>query len=256
MAGDGVLRDQDLIPSLLSQQLHVTCFNYAQSGFTQANELIVLMRLLTAGHRPDVVLFYDGGNEALYRVGFGQPHMAYTAYSRVPDLLNMRGMFARYLVGFVRRKSRILHTLLPDIDDPWLGAPHLTTETEVMRSRAQEVAEAFVEHAYFVKGLAEYYDFRLLIVVHPTLFTKRYLSDEEQALRVKIQTNAPSLEPIVTMTYDAIRARLPLPHVVDFSDAFGDSSHSVYVDFLHVSPRGNRMLATRLAEAIREAQEG
>src|SRR3989454_1100907 len=63
------VRDQGTIPSFLTSSLlreGVQCsvFNYGDQAFTFKQEIMRLTLLLRDGRRPNVVLFYDGVNEA------------------------------------------------------------------------------------------------------------------------------------------------------------------------------------------------
>ena len=66
MWGDGA-NDAGTIPSQFASLTGIFSENFAERGYTAHQSLIQLMQLLQKGHRPALVIFYDGVNEVLHK---------------------------------------------------------------------------------------------------------------------------------------------------------------------------------------------
>jgi len=260
IAGDGVLRDEDLIPSQLSEILNRlypnTLFevrSYAQSGFNQGNEVVLLARLLAGGERPNLVLFYDGDNDVVHRIGFGEPHMSYSFFKKSSSFFNytIKDTIRMWLLSGLRNKSALLRSLLPPMEDPRAEEVYLAQDPQLIKKRSDGVAEFYAGNMDLVRALSEHYHFRHLLFLQPNVFTKRVRSVEEQQILERVRAEASSLEEIFTVGYPAIRERFRdsgAGDFVDVTDLYQESPVSVYVDPAHVSPRGNLLIAQRIAE--------
>ena len=60
--GSGV-RDDGTIPSQFAATTGFWSENFGESGYTAHQDLMLLMQLLQDGHRPGIVVFYDGVND-------------------------------------------------------------------------------------------------------------------------------------------------------------------------------------------------
>ena len=79
---------------------HLRVYNLGQMGYQIHDEITLLVDVLRQGYVPDVVVFYDGANEA----GRGLP-------SRITDNVLARyveGDYANWLVGYLRSDEPIL----------------------------------------------------------------------------------------------------------------------------------------------------
>ena len=265
LAGDGIFRDQDLIPSqlahLINKKNNDTFYefhNYAQSGFNQGNEVILLVRLLSQGARPDLVIFYDGVNDSLQRVGFGEPHMAYSSFVSAPKLGSMRDIFRRWFINWLRRKSAMLELLLPAVPDP-RPPSQFTTDPKLMQGRAEQLSDFYFGNMDLVEKLSKGYGFKYVLILQPTLFTQSKRSKEEQELFHKVEAIAPSIQKVFDVSYPMLRKRFSegkSPNFVDFSSVYGNVDISIYSDFMHCSPKGNEIIAREIADIMEARWSG
>lgn len=115
MAGDGILRDVDLIPSIIAKNLNEKyssnqCFevkNFAQSGFNQGNEYVLFMDILSKGEIPDYVIFYDGATDILQNVLYGEPHMGFEMFNLISTWWSS-GDYNRFVTYLALKKSAFL----------------------------------------------------------------------------------------------------------------------------------------------------
>ncbi len=84
--GEGV-RDDYTIPSWLQRFLDQTAYrtqitNFGQEGYVSTQEMIVLFEQLQKGNIPDIVIFYDGFNDAGSAMGNGVAGSSYDERNR------------------------------------------------------------------------------------------------------------------------------------------------------------------------------
>jgi hypothetical protein len=257
IAGDGIIRDEDLLTTLLYQRLkeqkrHV-CWvikNYGQSGFNQGNEFVELMLLLSKGNRPDFVIFYDGANDALYRVYFGRPHMAHETFQRA--VRPRSGLVGSVLHPLIRHSS-LLSYLVPSRESGEERALR-AVDLDTVKERARHVAELYAGNIGFTAGLGQYMGFQTMLVLQPNLFSKDKLSFEESRLLEATRSKLPLMEEAFHHTYEAILGKESAVSrcrcVVDLRTVFDQAGGSQFVDMIHVSPAGNRLVAHELSRQV------
>jgi hypothetical protein len=65
--------DAGTIPSQFAALTKVHAENFAESGYIAHQSLVLLLQLLQAGHRPDLVVFLDGVNEVQAKCNTWRP---------------------------------------------------------------------------------------------------------------------------------------------------------------------------------------
>jgi hypothetical protein len=225
-------RDIDTIPSQFALRTGLQARNFGESAYTAHQSLEMMMRLLQGGERPAAVVFYDGVNDVAHkcRVELGPYSDAQEAKTR--RLLEQRG--AR---GALRATIERLSTLFAEdeIADKY--------DCDDNRVKAAAVADAMISDWRISAAVAALHGVRFYAALQPVLYFSRtradHLSRENDAEREK-QFRA---------VYPLLREAVARAGFLDFIDVF-DRDEYIYIDFCHVSPNGNALVAARLAEAI------
>lgn len=261
VAGDGLLRDADTIPSALARELSMqfpnvsfSVKNYGASGFNQDNSVVLLTTLLRRGEIPEVVVFYDGNNDVIGQIAADLPHMNYSAFQQIfnpppPDTLPAR--IAKAIVA----RSHLVRWGLFLFKRGDVTTPELTYDPKVIADRAQRRATAMVGNYDFVQHLGKVYGFSVVAVLQPSLYTLARPSEEEKQVLAQNRRHADYVEITINAGYAALRQAV-LNHgavsevFTDITNAFDEKDGAVYVDHIHVSPRGNRIVGRRLADLV------
>lgn len=276
VAGDGIPCSKGLITSYLQDILNqnaqgcYSVYNYGSSGFNQGNELALFVELLKAEKIPDIAVFYDGSNDATHKVAMSVPLMGYSRYVLAGQ--PSKGIFARF-AGFVVDHSALLTYLIHGrhrdkyhiaMDEN--GVPYRTYPFDgeflsdaSIEKRAVRTAKEFVRSLALMQRLSEAYGVKVIFVLQPTIFTTSPLSEEESALLEKTNQKAPYL----ATAHDKLNKHI-LKEVsssdrdlsfLDATSALHGKARSVFIDYVHVSPVGNEMLAKVLADKIQGLSE-
>lgn len=256
----GEVPDSYTIPSLLQAALNAQTPNFwrvenwGASTVTAAQQLERLKTIPL--NRGDVVLFYDGHNDALQGVFYNNPQgwMVQSNREKLASLGPVRA-FAVRLNLWLRDRSAFMAAVLPAPDS---AAPaHLATPEKIeplVARTASLYAEALSEAARYSQSKGA----RFVHVLQPTLASKQPLSAYEQTLLA-----TPMLVPMGTIS--ATAATLPaLQKVSQNLKAKGIASYDgtallnslptdVFLDFCHLGSQGNAAVADWLAATLDKA---
>ena len=261
IAGEGIFRDIDVIPSLFSKYLNENslkrCFevrNYAASGYAQDNEFVLLTRLLSQGERPDIVIFYDGGNDVIQKIVWNKPHMAYDFFNRVSNIWSgdeAVGNLFTTISQKIRSKSA-LHSLLAPTSSaaPATSNMALPSEVSLIAKRTNSLVEKMCGNMKVVSGLGKSFGFQTVLALQPVIYTKQHPASEELSLLALLKKHAPVFQSAFESGYERIVHKFEQPdHCgVRFINltAVIETEEPVFVDYIHISPLGNDFVARAL----------
>lgn len=253
--------DDLTIPSLLWKNLgpKFRVVNYAERMFTTTQNMNLLLELLSANKKPDIVIFYDGWNDTL----------AGTLSPGIP----------RQPMFFTSESSRNMQTLLGPLNSEWFelawqkgpfnyffnllalhGGPSSTSHPFFPRDaitdsrlnkNIQRTLDSYLEFTRQVKSLALVYKFEPYFFWQPNLISgKNMVFPYEQEIIAK---RSPALRKAFQEMYLASKSRLQDKEeqkIYFLGDIFKNSDQPVYVDSHHTSSFGNRIIAKKIAKQI------
>jgi len=252
-------RDDYTVPSELSKILnakiksHVEVLNFAENGHVATQSLLTLMMELRRGNVPDIVVFYDGINDSFSAHQNGEAGIPQNEYNRRAEFnvlhKDMRYLFYRAAMPILFRRSLRLidkvvnvfvskdkNTKLPVALNPELPHSVLSVYSDIMHQ---------------VRSYGARYEFESCFFWQPSLFTKKQLTEFEASEK---QVNIRYAE-ILAAVHSKIAGFSELNKAngfYDISDIFDDQSEGLYLDFAHVSEKGNQIIAEAMAPEIIE----
>ena len=263
--------DHETIPSRLSSVLNreygidAAVRNLGERGFVSTQEVIYLMRELQSGRRPDVVVFYDGVNDAAAVSLWPEFPGAHVSFDTVRDRFEMDvdgGSFGSFLrsTGLYAASRIVLDRLEADPferDGIIIYSAADTGSTPNYRWLAERGIDVWLFNARVVGSMAKTYGFMPLVLFQPGLWSSgKPLDPSEESLL------ASEMEFAGLMTLMTVRSEMhsvleersskgDAPDwVVNLNDLFSETRDPVYIDYVHVSERGNRIAARRIAEEV------
>ena len=251
-------RDQDTLPSHLSRLLneHGRPFvvrNYGDIAYTFTQELINLILLLKAGHRPDYVIFYDGVNDVYAAYQSGRPGSVIDCF-HLPEKFNERmtplrafwigvtGLLREHCMIY-RYAGRLAGSSGRPADFPEVGA---TFSDEQLRDLAERVADDYATSHALLEPLSKAYGFDYLTFWQPVSLTEEHLLPEE---RLDIRTEDKALAAVHRYILGDLRER-ELKNFWDVSDALRGRDTLYYLDYCHLTGQGNAAVARRMCEIL------
>ena len=254
MYGTGV-PDWATLPSYLSGELNAgadcaVVSNFGVEGYVSNQELIVLMEQLKGGAHPDIVIIYDGLNDAGAAgpaSGAPNPHFAFdTIKLRIEGSIGGRMDFVREsytlrLAGairgflFRRRSSRSV------LDE--------------LHTKAVAALDNYEANLEVAKALARAYHFQIYCFWQPSLYygQKPLVPFEKQLPEIATRD---SWSLITTAVYQEAATRAAASGSFTFlGEIFDSVPEPLYIDEGHLGPRGNELAAQAVAKYIQGHSE-
>jgi hypothetical protein len=239
MWGTGV-DDANTIPSLVRQLGGFRSQNYGEGAYTAHQGLLLLIELLQDGHRPDIVVFYDGVNEVAQKCRSELTPKSHAREARISAALRATSADKTYDLRYMAGPLLAAAQGLADA----LGLRRLETtfncNTDVRK--AQQIADNLIQDWDVARRLVESYGGRFVGILQPVA----YYSDTK-----KDHVRFPDLQKRqYEAVYPLIREKMAgWPGLHDFTGVL-DHDEYIYIDFCHVSPNGNRYIAQKLVEVL------
>jgi lysophospholipase L1-like esterase len=250
--GTGV-PDWATLPSFLSRDLNaassncVVVSNFGVEGYVTNQEILLLMEQLKAGGHPDMVIFYDGLNDAgAAGPSFGppQPHFDIAKIkARVEGSLSARLDFVREsytlrLAGAIRNFLFRQHSSRSILDE--------------LQPKALATVDNYEANLRVAKALAKAYNFRIYWFWQPSL----YYGHKPM---VPFEQQLPNTDPwsrLATGVYQEAETRAASTGDFIFLGGIFDSvKEPVYIDQGHLGPLGNELAAQAVANYIQDHSE-
>ena len=261
MWGVGV-RDADTLPSevaRLFEQDNVACqvTNYGEAGWVSWQGVLQLEDLCASGDVPDAVVFYDGVNEVFAKLQSPEERRPLTdmgdlarGFSFVST--SSLGTLPPVLADIYRRNSLVFDILHILAEGPVRAREPLKfskAEKVPVRHLAAGSVRDYLGTCEVVRALAKQYKFRALFVWQPVLPTKRSPSPaEREILKATRVLDIAFYREVYAAASSLVGQETAC---INLSNAFDDTDETYYVDWCHLSERGNRLIAARLYKDIK-----
>ncbi len=246
--------DQDTIPSYLQARLggNFRVYNFGDTGWVSTQEFNYLLHQLALGNVPDYVVFYDGANDGF--TGAYSP-----AIPRDPVNLRVHDKNAQRLTAWPRlivdAYDRTNYKLFLDYVMKRVGpSPKKRWDDDVasrVDNNAQAVVDLYEAHMRQVKALAAEYGFKAFFFWQPNLFAgaRRALPYEQQLIASASPMWVMSQQRVYQKAKTAFSGR-ESEGVLFLGDIFEDINEPIYVDWVHVGPRGNEIIGNEIARRL------
>jgi len=253
--------DAGTIPSYLLQEIEpqvggtVCMVNFGESAYTSTQNLITLIAELQQGNVPDFVIFYDGVNDTS-AVFTSAEQWTHANLSRITKRFEPIDPLWHQLL-----KSRRLYLMAQKIRMQNREAPILTFAQDAS-TVAGYVSTAYTENYQIVDALSQKYQFDYAFFWQPVIrYSQKELTSEEEAMvdtakLVQISFDDEIYDRIefLHLVYDHVIPKLEqLEFAYDISNVFEDEQTLAYIDFVHVTPAANQLVAAKMFEQIQSS---
>lgn len=253
-------RDDFTIPAILGgllrkDRIPSRVVNFGESGHVSTQEVVALLLQLKQGHVPEVVIFYDGINDAYSAY---QQHVAglpQNEFHRVEEFnLTDEDRLGRLAGALVRHGAHGLATMRgvrAAVGWFGFGAPAIQALSPAhANALAGEVGKAYWDNVRLVASMGARYGFRSLFYWQPAVFQKKHLTPYESAERLawqdfgRFHQNATEAVGRMRPTAEGQPAFWSLDAIV------ADVSAPLFIDFAHVSEEANDLIAHKIAADV------
>lgn len=274
MWGEG-LPDEHTIPSLAARERNsisdtAVITNYGEIGYGSSQNLMQLIRLLSSGNIPDVVVWLDGCNDMFLNVLDNTPHETFRDTGMRQRLGNIWKLpedgkqattvrnSSVFGTEFLNQAVDMLTTYVQIIRYPVEfsrslrgsgGTSGTVSDSGVDPDRAAlRITDAYIGNVQVLEALSEYYGFDYYLFWQPTLFTKRLIG-KEQNLPDARRDDFDELSVLYRRTGDILTSS-KLRQFTDLSALFAESDKTVFTDSCHVTADGNTEITREILSVI------
>ncbi|MCS6834767.1 MAG: GDSL-type esterase/lipase family protein [Anaerolineae bacterium] len=250
MWGYGV-PDWNTIPAYLQANLAdlgVCVVNYGEVAYNSTQSLIRLIRLLQAGERPDMVIFYDGSNDlaTANRTSEAGLHFYIEDIApRVDAVARSSGPEPHLLAQWLRLSGlyRLLAETPPRPQPNWALPP-------LDEDFVDDVTTTYLENIRMAQAVAEAYDITFVAFIQPALpLVRGPLTDEMQRFLYDMPGGLPELFRVVYPRWQ--QAAEADDHLVYLGSLLDGMSPQPWIDFNHLNPWGNLAVAQAITDVVR-----
>lgn len=244
--------DSLTIPAQLQQLLSSTydVYNFGEAGYVHAQCQQLLLQLLAECNIPDIVVFLDGANDTytgVYSPGVPR-HPHHRGNPLVEKLKGLPGL-SNYSVLINRISSSTKDGLRESADYDALCRPHIP-------ARATQTMDTYLRMTHQTTAIAKEMGFNAHFFWQPTM-----LGGSRDLLPYEIDL-AKSYSAVMTEAFTATQDIAEQRIVASTADnvhfighAFDTLPQPIYIDWCHIGPQGNAVLAAIIARQIRKDTE-
>ena len=246
-------------PSYLAESLGkltgqcVAVENFGVETLSMNQELIRLMQALKTGRKPDLVVFYDGANDASFGTNLPGPK-AYGYYEDDKPLMDERhSMIAPLqnlkLVQLVRRGLRRANAGQAQTIEIQGEIQRIGASDQESKERAKRTMDNYIANMEVVQALADAYHFRVYFFWQPVSFYGKPHACKEAWTIIANQGSSHGTK-AVQETYQEAEERAGGAGITSLVHLFDETNACVFVDPVHLGPAGNRLVAAAIAATI------
>lgn len=246
-------RDDHTIPAEASRRLQplagpgerIEITNFGENGYVMTQGIIQLVLQLRAGNRPDVVVFYDGLNDAGATIQSGVPGLPQNESKRVAEFAMGRALDRTGFEQGFRKDARALEIIVGQggrqlAAVEWLQSSLLRPATTFIAAKAvaRGTVGVYRENVRLVEALARSYGFTPIYVWQPNVHaTPKPLSPYEERIARQIQSDAfqrrlREVHLAIPALLDSAMANVAPGRFINATTLFrGDTTH-MFVDWI------------------------
>jgi len=256
-------KDDSTIPSIFAKEVsngEASCdvVNFGVEAYVSTQEVIALMLQLQRGNIPDVIIFYDGVNDASGAFQLGVPGLPHNEFNRVKEFSLLERKEIRTLavqaaaneLSTVRFFKRLFMRLGLQRESPFFNP--LEYEKPILDRAAlvRATVETYLSNVALVQVLSRSYGFKCLFYWQPMIYQKQHLTEYEQHKAAEFEKKFPGLKGFYLETYAFLKQRTVnlKGDFHDISSIFSDVHEPLYVDQFHLGEKGNSLIAKRMVE--------
>jgi len=245
--------DDETIPSYLASDYdregrRVCVVNYGEAGWENTQEVIELMEQLKHGpHKPNVVIFYDGGTEAFnaYQAHQADTPTNYNSFEKYLDNWSTQQM-----PGFFYLQMTNTYRLL-DKEAGKLSRGHKSEKSSPMtddevEALAGSIMQNYQQNMDIVALLAQHYGFRAIFMWYPVVMVgHKPLTPNEKDAEEQLEQNFPGVTRLYRAAYFHCEETHP-ENLYYLGDLFDNQKGWLFSGVSHLKPEGNRIVAEHL----------
>ncbi len=215
--------------------------NFGSPAYVTTQNLIALEKELRVGNVPDLVIFYDGINDVYAAYQSGQVGVHH----------NLDEVARRFEADSGFLESIIVSSTLIQVARRLIPSPAVTYQSKGVEAHelSESIVKFYLADYELVNALATQYGFDFAFFVQPVLAVEgKPLTDDEQSILLEMDDD---LIILYRQTYNKLQTETQqIPNVFVISSALDQYEEQIWVDWTHITPKGNEIIANTIYEAL------
>ncbi len=252
--------DKQTIPSILARiigerndTLRFNVRNFGVNSFNILMETKYLQKLLIEEQiKPDLIVFYDGGNDSTYFAQYRSVYGHY-GYRRVSALVEC---YRNRFMGILKPLNAAIYaSFTRELYEKVTGIAVPLEENDPLLADFESITEQRYDH---VNRMAEAYGASFLAIWQPLAWVESDKIDEnvrrEEEKTLLRPDRFRTFRSNIRLTYNKVSQRLAgKPYFVDFRNILCSRQHMTYkADGVHLLDSGREAVAARMAQLLQE----
>jgi lysophospholipase L1-like esterase len=245
--GTGADDDRTIPSEFVKRNPEYVGHNFGETGYVAHQSLNVFLERYYEGFRPDVVVFYDGVNDVWHKCRWELGPYSHAREIKIRTALREAGSGnAESFVLTVLPIKNLVEKVMRVLDNQ-SRAEASYYDCHKDPAKAEQVARVLLSDWMIAKNLVESYGGTFVPILQPVI----YFSDtrtEHLKLSESLKWQYETLYPLII---DMIDREFPelAGNFMDLRDAL-DRDEYFYIDWCHLSPNGNQLVAERISQGV------
>jgi hypothetical protein len=245
--GEGV-DDRNTIPALFQAITGIRSFNLGEGAWVAQQSVNLLQKVIIQGARPRRIVFYDGVNEILHHCRADTDFFATAQQVQLRRRLSARSPYS------LRTVFSAAITAVESMQKA--ATEHSEYDCDQDVEKAQRVAVGLVASWIAARNLSESVGAEFLPILQPVAYMGNPRLDHLSTLLPWENKETESVLGRQYLVVYPIMKRALSEHDVKYLDLTqvldrdSNNSDPLYIDFAHLSPKGNALIARKITEAL------
>ena len=246
--GSGADDDRTIPSEFVKLNPEYVGYNFGESGYVAHQSLELFLERYYEGFRPDVVVFYDGANDVWAKC---QTQLGPYSHWREAQI---RGALRDARAASAERGVTNVEAFLVLVQPIRNFAEKLSRfvgtggyDCHENPEKAEQVARVLLSDWLVVKSLVESYGGTFVPVLQPVAYSSETRKDHlklSESLKLQYETLYPLIIDMIDREFPDLAGNF-----MDLRDAV-DRDEYFYIDWCHLSPNGNQLVAERISQGV------
>lgn len=254
-ASDELTIANQLAKNLNKGKHEYVVINFGMGGFGSTQEFIKfsdLLRRVEQSELPDLVVFYDGYNDAAQAMTFGAGNLQEDITAKLKFMIE--GNYDPLLVYFVSNKiadhSEFWQINIAPLANRYFERTTISSRPPVDQDYEKAVA-VYVRNTKLIRAISGEFGVRPAFVLQPMIFTKKSLTPfEKSVLRDVVNVDGPHAD-YMRGFYQSVKIHMAsYGDFIDLTNALDDSRETDFIDHGHTAPGTGIIIGKALYGAL------
>jgi hypothetical protein len=234
---------------------HATVINFGMGGFSSTQEEIKfadLIRRVQVHERPDIVVFYDGYNDAAQSMTFGAGNLQEDITAKVKFMIegNYDPLLFYFVSNQVARHSNFWRLNVSPLVDHYLFR-------SIVKMRPQpdpdfeKAVQLYMTNTRIIRGVSREFNVKPIFALQPMIFTKQPLTRFEQdVLKDVVEINRPHAD-YMRGYYQSVQRQMAKDEdFIDLTHVLDSRNEDDFIDHGHTAPETGVVIGASLHKAL------